>query len=107
MFEGIFPWPNSVQRVPDEIMNDGNKWYSVAAGFFPGNKAPRLQNYFIYLSRWKSIDSLSPPSGFRMKKFKASEGLKWVEMNNWGELRLTTYLSDYKKLHFLEIQTLS
>ena len=42
---------DAVQRVPDEIMNDGNKWYSVAAGFFPGNKAPRLQNYFIYLSR--------------------------------------------------------
>lgn len=42
VFEGIFPWPNAVQRVPDEIMNDGNKWYSVAAGFFPGNKALRL-----------------------------------------------------------------
>lgn len=105
MFEGIFPWPNAVQRVPDEIMNDGNKWYSVAAGFFPGNKAPRLQNYFIYLSRWKSIESLyCHQVVLERKSFRTSEGLNWVEMNIWGDFRLTTYLSDYKKLHFLEIQ---
>ena len=86
-------------------MNDGNKWYSVASGFFPGNKAPRLQNYFIYLSRWKSIDTLYRHQVVsEWNSFKATEGLKWVKMNNWGDFRLTTYLSDYKKLHFLEIQ---
>ena len=89
-------------------MNDGNKWYSVAAGFFPGNKAPRLQNYLSFtlkIDRISLIDSLYRHQVvLKWKSFKASEGLKWVEMNNWGDFRLTTYLSDYKKLHFLEIQ---
>jgi len=27
------PWPNEIARVPDRIMHDGKKWYTVAAGF--------------------------------------------------------------------------
>ena len=32
------PWPNAVQQVPDSVFKGADKWYTVSAGFFPGNK---------------------------------------------------------------------
>ena len=33
IIEKGIPWPNEIARVPDRIMHDGKKWYTVAAGF--------------------------------------------------------------------------
>jgi len=96
VFEGIFPWPNAVQRVPDEIMNDGNKWYSVAAGFFPGNKNDGCVAFFNgEMDAADTADSLI----FMTPGCKTEQGehdkffyhkISWADMDNDGDLDMIT-----------------
>ena len=37
------PWPNEIARVPDRIMHDGHKWYTVRVIFY---FASRMKTYY-------------------------------------------------------------
>jgi len=96
VFDGIFPWPNAVQRVPDEIMNDGNKWYSVAAGFFPGNKNDGCVAFFNgELDAAETADSaifMTPGCDTEQAEHDRFfyHKIAWADMDNDGDLDMIT-----------------
>ena len=66
----------------------------------PRQQGPQVIKLFIFHVENQSELDRRLVIGDR-KSFDNQRGFK---MNNWDDFRVTTYLSDYKKLHFLEIQ---
>ena len=93
IFEGTFPWPNSVQRVPDSIFNDGNKWYSISAGFFPDNKNDGCIAFFNGDNSNPSDTTIfmTPGCGNSPQEDPFFyHKIEWLDMDNDGDLDFVT-----------------